>query len=66
MISGRRAQELQRMRAIKLRQLPSRDLDDLGKSLALARFKQSLRVGTAEAIDHPFMLERVARLGKVS
>jgi len=53
-----RSKERQCMRSVKLSQLPGCDTYDLRKPLALTSFKQRLRVGTAEAINHSLMLER--------
>lgn len=53
------------MRSIELCQLPGCDVYHPRKSLALTSLKQRLRVWTAEAINHSFMLDGLAKQGKV-
>jgi hypothetical protein len=55
-IAGRRTQKLQSMCCIKLRQLPNRYISKARKPLTFSGFEQCLRIGTTEAIDHPFRL----------
>src|SRR2546427_8750331 len=47
-----RAQKIQSMSCIKLRQLPNRDVCNARKPLTPSGFKQCLRISTTEAIDH--------------
>jgi hypothetical protein len=54
------------MRSFKLCQLPGCDLYYLRESLVLTSLKQRLRVRTAEAINHSFMLDRACEPGKAS
>lgn len=51
-VTRRRAQELQGLRRIQLRQFARRDFGDSRKPLALTGLEQRLRVGAAEAPDH--------------
>jgi len=51
-VSGRWPQELQSVRRVKLRKLPSCNLRDGWEPLRSSGLKQRLRLGTTEAMNH--------------
>lgn len=51
-IAGRRAQKIQSLRRIKLRQFPDGTVCDAGKPSAFSSFEQGLRIPAGEALDH--------------
>jgi hypothetical protein len=64
-ISWRRAQELQGICGVQLRQLADRYISYIRKTLALAGLKQSLRIGATKALYHSATIKRITLSVKI-